>query len=490
MNTFAYIMVVVGIVIAKSFGFLREIVFASVFGASEYTDIYFQIYGVASFIFTGIGGALATLVIKNLNKPENAERGKEYVASFITRTVMIVILATLALYAFSKPLVSMLLPGFDGQMYDMAVELMYIMLPCCLFVIVAYIISGVLQNCKVYFITSIMSLPYNVLIIGSLFFKEINLTALSMVTTLGWIAHLLILLPSFYKKGYRIFGRPIKKNGVKNPEVLYIFISSMMFQICYLIDKSFASFSSGAASTINYATNLFITISSIFVVAMSNVTYPSICRSFEQKNIKFVKRTIQSVIIAMFAIFVPVIMTISCFGKNIIEILYQRGEFTQELTNTTALLLSVYSFGIFGYVCQEFFNKILYLDSKYKYTVIGTAAVILLKPVVNVFAVKYFGVFGISVSTTIMFSLYAVNVGYAMYKSVGNYIERDLTVNILKILISGAAALAVYFLAQHMNLSVISGKFGFLITLGVCGIVYVGMLIVSGELKEIIARFR
>lgn len=485
MNTFAYVMVVAGILIAKSFGFVREIVFASVFGASEYTDIYFQIYGVASFVFTGIGGALATLVIKNLNKPENACRKREYVASFITKTAMIVVLLTLALYAFARPAVYVLLPGLRGELYDTAVKLMYIMLPSCLFVIVAYIISGVLQNCKVYFITSVMSLPYNVLIIGSLLFKGINLTVLSFVTTLGWIAHLIILLPSFYKKGYRMIGYVKRKDNTKNPEVLYIFISSMMFQVCFLIDKSFASFSGGAATTINYATNLFVTISSIFVVAMSNVTYPSICRNFEEKNTEFVKKIIQYVIIAMFAIFVPIVLTISCFGQNLIEILYQRGEFTKELTNTTAMLLTVYSFGIFGYVCQEFFNKILYLDSKYKYTVIGTAAVILLKPVVNFFAVKYFGVGAIAISTTILFCLYAAVVFWAMTKVIGNYVNRNLLLNILKILGSGFAALLVYFLANSLNLSILSTKFGFLILLAVCAAVYVVFLAVTGEIKEI-----
>ena len=490
MNTFAYGMVVVGILIAKSFGFLREIVFASVFGANEYTDIYFQVFGVASFVFTGIGGALATLVIKNLNKPQNVKRQKEYVSSFIMKTAMVVILATLALYAFAKPILMLLLPGLRDELSGMALEMMYIMLPSCLFVIVAYIISGVLQNCRVYFITSVMSLPYNILIIGSLFFKGINLHALSVLTTLGWVAHLLILLPGFYKKGYRIFGKSgLKGEGKnKNPEVLYIFISSMMFQICFLIDKSYASFSGGAATTINYATNLFITISSIFVVAMSNVAYPSICRNFEEKNEEFVRKIIQYIIIVLFAIFVPIVLTVSCFGQNLIEILYQRGEFTPQLTKTTATLLAVYTFGIFGYVCQEFFNKILYLDSKYKYTVIGTLAVILLKIIVNIFAVKYFGIIAIAVSTTVLFSLYAVNIGIAMAKTAGNYITKDLIKNILKILLSGGAALLVFFAGKAANFSVFSGKFGFLILLLCCGAVYITGLAVTGEAKQIMAK--
>ena len=68
MNGAAYIMVVLGILLAKGIGFLRDMVFAWVFGATAYTDIYFQIFGLVNLIFTGIGVALSTLIIKNLNK--------------------------------------------------------------------------------------------------------------------------------------------------------------------------------------------------------------------------------------------------------------------------------------------------------------------------------------------------------------------------------------------------------------------------------------
>ena len=87
MNTGAYILVVFGILLAKALGFLRDIVFASSFGASQLTDIYFQIFGVTSLIFTGIGSALSTLVIKNLNKADisSQKEQKEYVSYFISK---------------------------------------------------------------------------------------------------------------------------------------------------------------------------------------------------------------------------------------------------------------------------------------------------------------------------------------------------------------------------------------------------------------------
>ena len=96
----------------------------------------------------------------------------------------------------------------------------------------------------------------------------------------------------------------------------------MMFQICFMIDKAFVSSESGAATTINYASNLFVTISSVFVVAMSNVVFPSISKNYEEGKIDYVRDLIKYIITIMAAIFVPFIMTVCCFGKNIISLLY------------------------------------------------------------------------------------------------------------------------------------------------------------------------
>ena len=78
----AYIMVVFGILLAKGLGFYRDMVFAKVFGTGVMADIYFQVFGLVNLIFTGVGVALSTLVIKNMNKVENAGREKAYAAYF------------------------------------------------------------------------------------------------------------------------------------------------------------------------------------------------------------------------------------------------------------------------------------------------------------------------------------------------------------------------------------------------------------------------
>lgn len=488
-----YLIVVFGIMVAKCLGFGRNIIFASAFGASELTDIYFQIFGIATNVFTGIGTALATLVIKNLNKAENQNpiAQKRYVSHFIGKISMVVLAATALMYLLADPIVRMLLPGLDEVYYADARKMMYIMLPSALFVIVAYIMSGVLQNCKVFFITSIMSLPYNVIIIGALMMKNITMDAICWITTLGWFLHIVILLPDFYRKGFRFFYRaPGEKTGIlkeRNVEVLYIFISSMMFQMCFVFDKAAMSHDSGAATTINYASNFFVTIASIFVVAMSNVSFPSISKYYEKGDAEAVKKTTQQLIALLFAIIVPFILVAVIFGIDIMSLLYERGKFTRELTEETAVLFAIYTFGIFGYVCQELFNKILYLGSRYKVPVIGSVVIMALKVLINLVVVDY-GVVAVALSTTALFTVYAVVIAVAIRKVVGQYMTKELGADLLKILGAGAAALVVYELSNMTGIELLGGKLAFLPPLALCGAVYLAVVYFSGLGKVLLPK--
>lgn len=494
MSGITYIMMVLGIMLAKGLGFVRNIIFASEFGASELTDIYFQVFSIATFLFTCIGTALGTLVIKNLNKPENAlpSAQKQYVSRFICRISLVVIAVTALMYVGTDIIIKwFLLPGLDAAFLPAARQMMYIMLPSGLFVIVAYIIAGVLQNCKTFFVTSIMSLPYNVIIIAALLFKNLDIYTISIITTVGWALHALILLPSFYKNGFRIFyvDKSLEKAGGKEKslEVFYIFISSIMFHMCFMFDKAAVSHDSGVATTIYYASNFFVTIASIFVVAMSNVSFPGISKSYEKGDKEAVKRITQQLISLLMAIIVPFILVAVVFGTDIMSVLYERGEFTRELTEQTATLFVIYTFGVFGYICQELFNKLLYLGSHYLIPVVGSIVIMVAKPLINYF-IADMGVVPIALTTTVLFTVYAAVIAIAITKVTGNYATREFGKNIFKIILAGAAALAVWFVFRLTGFDPIGGKLGFIVPLAACGVTYIAVVIVTGLYKYLLPK--
>jgi putative peptidoglycan lipid II flippase len=416
---------------------------------------------------------------------------KQYVSYFIGKIALIVIGVLAAMYLAAGPIVRLLLPGLDPSLYGAAKEMLYIMLPSGLFVIVAYIMSGVLQNSNVFFVTSIMSLPYNIIIITALLLAKLDIFAISWITTLGWFLHIIILLPDFYRKGFRFFYRDKENRSSvskqKNLEVLSIFISSIMFQICFMLDKAAVSHITGAGTTINYANTFFVTIASVFVVAMSNSSFPSISKSFENGDQAAVKKTTQQLILLIFAIIVPFLIFAFFYGQDTIALLYERGEFTSELTKETAALFFIYTLGIFGYVCQELFNKFLYLGSRYLLPVAGSIIIILLKWGANSFMAEW-GVIAVSITTTILFTIYAVAIALAMVKVTGNYLSKELGINLLKVLGAGLAATGVCLLARIPALTLHGGKIAFALPMLVCFAVYCTIIWLSGILKIVLPK--
>ncbi len=490
----AYILVVLGILIAKGLGFYRDMVFAGVFGTGVEADIYFQVFGLVNLIFTGIGVALSTLVIKNLNKAENAGNEKGYAAHFLRKSALYLSLAAVLMALFSGPIVKIILPEISGDDYLLAVKMMYIMAPSLLFVVIAYIISGLLQNKKAYFITSVMSLPFNAVLIIALFIKNVSILSVAAVTTFGWFLHIAVQLPAFYKHGYTFAGRggsPASAKN-KNPEILWIFLSNMMFQLCIYIDRAFVSSSPGMASTFNYASNLFITISSVFIVAMSTVVFPSISKNYEEGRLDYVKDLVGYIINIMTAIFIPFILVVAFFGSDVIRLIYERGAFTSESTSAVAVIFLMYTLSILGYTTQELFNKVLYLSGEYKYTVSGTLAVIISNVILNA-GIKLWAPKGAAEvmtagATALLSTLYAVFIAVKMRDAIGNYLNKQTVGDIVKTVLCGAAAVAIYLLFNAFSPGFTHGYVTFLVPIAACGAVYIVLLALSGVMGHIIKR--
>ncbi len=487
--TVSYFIVILGILIAKALGFFRDVTFAGSFGTSAEADVYAGVFGVVTLVFTGVGIALSTLVIKNLNKPENdaPERRRAFVSSFIVRTALCLIMVTAALYAAAPFVVRLLLPGLSDELFPLALRVTYIMLPSLFFVVIAYIISGVLQNSRVFFIPSVVSLPYNVLIISLLLFAEPDIVAVSAATTAGWALHVVFQLPSFYRCGYRFFCRE-KCGRARFPggrETLAVFVSNMAHQLSFIIDRGLVSGGEGAVSALNYASGLFVTVSSVFVVAMSSVIFPALSKRYEAGDLRGVRRLLGNMTLSMAVIFVPYLLTVSVFGRNIVSLIWERGSFTAEASSATATAFVIYSFAIFGYIAEELYSKVLYLASGYAATVGGVLAVVAAKLLTGSFFTERFGPAGAAASTTVILTGYAAYITLMVKRRVGHFISKEVFFGLLRVLLAGGAALLTFFSVRAAAPGLFSGRASFLLPLALCGGVYAAAIFALGVVKTL-----
>ena len=115
---------------------------------------------------------------------------------------------TAVLYAGARIFVYILLPNIDEQYVGLAMRLTHLMLPSLFCVVIAYIISGVLQNNRVFFIPSIVSLPYNAIIISTLPIPDVIHNSRCRCDDNRLVPfHIVFQLPAFYKKGYRFLAQ-------------------------------------------------------------------------------------------------------------------------------------------------------------------------------------------------------------------------------------------------------------------------------------------
>ena len=135
----SYILVVLGIILAKGIGFFRNIAFSGIFEQSVEADIYFQVFNIVNLIFAGIGVALSTLVIKNMNKAENQGNEKAYVSAFLRKSFLLMTAVAACIALLAKPLIKfLLLPDLAPEHLGLAVKLMHIMCPSLVFIVIDF----------------------------------------------------------------------------------------------------------------------------------------------------------------------------------------------------------------------------------------------------------------------------------------------------------------------------------------------------------------
>ena len=210
---------------------------------------------------------------------------------------------------------------------------------------------------------------------------------------IAWILQLLIQIPSAKKFGYKFNLKiDLKDPNLKKVFLLAIpiFISTAVLPVNNLVSTRLASgMDESALSALEYAYKLYIVISGVFTYAIGNIIFPELSRAGTENNNEEFKNIITKAIRLLSFILIPLTLGIMIYKKDIVSVMYERGEFNYLSTIKTSGVLFYYVIGMIGAGIVEIMNKSFYAKQDTKTPLYVGIFVIIINVILSVVLRKY-----------------------------------------------------------------------------------------------------
>lgn len=403
-----FIIMIVSLV-SRALGFIRDMLIAKNFGAGMYTDAYNIAVTIPETIFTLVGLAISTAFLPMLSKIK-AKDGQKDMYSFANNVINILFIASLVLFIitsiFAKEIVFILANGFSEEAALLAIKLTRITLINLLFLSINACFTSLLQVNEDFVIPAILGLFFNLpMITYLLVFKNYDIVGLTIANVIGNLFRVTVQLPSLIKHGYKYkFSINYKDERLKAILILIIpvIIGAGANSLNMIVDKNIASsLEVGSISALDYAQKLIIFINSIITTSIASVVYPMMANMRNNDDTNGFIETLRKSIIYLAILLIPITVGIIIFDREIVEIVYARGEFKEYALNLTTSALLGYGLGIFFTGMRDILNSTLFSMGKTKVTTINGVIGVIINVIFCIVLSKYIGVMGIALASVI-----------------------------------------------------------------------------------------
>lgn len=460
-KTFAFMFS--AIFLAKILGLVRNIIFANCYGTGFEAEAFFTASRIPlQLLDMSLGAAISSTFIPIFNEYLQ-KKGKERAIQFANNFLNIIIVISLALtilgIVFAPFIVGLIAPELGSETFALTVSLIKILFPMILFTAVAFVFVGFLQSMDEFRVPSIISVVSNgILILYLLLFNDkYGVTGAAIAMLIGWGTQVLVQIPTVRKKGFKYrLTIDFKDEGIKKivKLALPILISTWVQPINNLVNLRLASgLEDGqAVSAIEYSYNLYLIIVGVFSYTLSNIIFPELSKLTADNNKEKIKEILNNSIKISLLFIIPMAIGIGSLSKDIIQMIYERGEFTAESTLLTSKALLYYSIGMIGYGLMEVLNKAFYAMQDTKTPMKTSVVAIILNVSLSIILVKLIGYSGLPLAASIT----SVIIGILMTVLVNAKIKGIVTKSTIKEMCKiGVSATLMLILIMLVKVSIV-----------------------------------
>lgn len=345
-------------------GFVRDMVYAQMFGAGAGTDAFFVAFRIPNFLrrlFAEGAFSQAFVPVFSEYQTQRSRAELQELVDQVAGTLGAILLLISTIGVLAAPVLILLFaPGFtaDAGKYELTVEMLRITFPYLLFISLTAFAGGVLNSCGKFAIPAVTPVLLNLTMIAAAIWLAPNMER--PVVGLAWG----VFIAGIIQLGFQIpFLRQVKllprprwgwaSCGVQQVLKLMLpaIFGSSVAQVNLLIDTLLASFLvSGSVSWLYYSDRLVEFPLGIFGVALGTVILPKLSRQHAGAETDGFSHTLDWALRWALLIGVPATVALILLAGPMLSALFQYGAFDARDVAMSARSLMAFSLGLVAFM--------------------------------------------------------------------------------------------------------------------------------------------
>ena len=441
--------------ISRVFGFIRDILIANFLGTGVIADIFFIAFRLPNtfrriFSEGALNSAFVPIYTKLIN--ENLKkRSSEFAGSIFLIFLLVSSLVVIIIEIFMPSFIAILAPGFtnDQAKFDELVKVSRIIFPFLILISVSSICSSILNSHNKFALSAALPIILNITLIIALLVAAYSMADFLIILSwsviiAGLIQIMLLIFALSKEKIYFFFTTKVYNKNIKRFTKLFSasFFSSGLLQINILIGTIVASYESGAISYLYYADRVYQLPLALVGIAIGIALLPSISNKIKSDSHEAIHRSIEQTLLYSLLFAVPASVGIYALSEEIISVLFERGEFDEKSSLSTAKALKFYALGLIAFILMKIYTPIFFAYENAKPTLYITAINLAINTVLSVGLFINIGFIGIPIATSTSAWISVLLMNYYLKKHDYYRISKRIILPIIIIII---VSLIIYF---------------------------------------------
>lgn len=458
--------------LSRIMGLLRDIVFASYFGAGAAMDAFSVAFRIPNlfrrFFGEGAFNQAFVPVFSEIRLERSRDELKRFLAEISGTLGVILLLITIVGVTFSSEMVLLFAAGFSDDLgkFLLTEELLQLMLPYLFFICMTAMYSSVMNALNKFAIPAAVPILLNLFLIAgamvSIYLEE-PIKALGYAVFFSGICQMMILFWAVKREG--LITSPMvhfRSPEVKRVMLLMVpaLIGSSSSQINILINTQLASrLETGSITWLYYSDRLVEFAIGTFAVALGTVILPKLSELNTKGDQVNLGKTIDWGIELALIIGIPSMLGLIFLAEPLLAILFMRGEFYESDVIMAAKSLMTYALSIPAFFMIRILAPVYFARQNTKTPMYFSLIAIAVNIFLQFILVKYYQHAGLALSSSLAAWVNALLLAFGLVFLNIHHFNNLFTRRILALLPANLLLVAILYWLQSYSLFWFEGAF-------------------------------